>query len=143
MRRADRKEEEEKNLWEDDEITVVSKVGSTPSGPSTSPDEVRPQAVLLISTGSADGRRFYLEERDHIIGRSADVDVCLIDESISRQHAELVYRREDYVLRDLNSKNGTFLNGTEVHECPLRSGDVIQIGRHSLRFMLETTNTQP
>lgn len=122
---------------EEDDVTVVRPLEAPRAGRPRVDRELAHRAVLLISCNSQAQRRFYLDERDHIIGRSADVDISLLDESISRQHAILVYRREDYVLKDLDSKNGTFLNGTAVHECPLRPGDVVQIGSHSLRFLLE------
>lgn len=135
-----RRREDESDLSDitEDDVTVVREVGPAPTNRARLDRELAHRAVLLITANGEAARRFYLDERDHIIGRSAEVDISLLDESISRQHALLVFRREDFILKDLDSKNGTFLNGTSVHECPLRPGDVIQIGKHSLRFLLES-----
>lgn len=98
---------------------------------------LRLRAFLQITGGMELNRRYYLEYRDHFIGRSGEVDITLVDESISRLHAKVIWRNDDFIIVDLNSKNGTFLNGTAVHECPLRSGDTVQIGKHSLQFLFE------
>ena len=132
-----REDEQHDSAMELDDVTVVRQLEPPRVARLKADGELAHQAVLIIKAADQPQRRFSLNERDHIIGRSADVDISLLDESISRQHAILVYRREDYVLKDLDSKNGTFLNGTAVHECPLRPGDVIQVGSHSLRFLLE------
>jgi len=54
---------------------------------------------------------------------------------VSRHHCEINYHKYQYVLEDLDSANGTFINEVKVHETVLRSGDVIQIG--ALKFLFE------
>lgn len=143
MGRDLRKIEETTGVQEED-VTVVRKVEGPAAVRPPRPERAELQrAVLVIAVDGQAPWRFCLEERDHVIGRASEVDINLVDDSISRQHAVLLFRRDDFVLKDLDSKNGTFLNGTAVHECPLRPGDVIRIGNHSLRFQLEAPHTTP
>jgi FHA domain len=68
-----------------------------------------------------------------VLGRAPDMDVPLWDRSASRRHAELGWRGDGWVLRDLESTNGTRVNGTRVGnvQVPLRPGDRIEIGHHA------------
>lgn len=95
------------------------------------------RAYLEVTSGPGRGQRFYLSHKTHVMGRSLDADISLPDDSISRQHAQVLWRNEQYILLDLGSKNGTFLNGTSVHECPLHTGDELSLGNHTLQFLLE------
>jgi hypothetical protein len=68
------------------------------------------------------------------IGRSPDWEIVLDDRQVSRLHARIVWQGDHYEIEDLNSKNGTHLNGRDVTGSqPLRDGDEIQI---ALRFKL-------
>lgn len=96
------------------------------------------RAYLEVTAGPGRGRRFYLTGPEHVIGRNPDVDIYLPDESISRSHARVILRNDGYLLQDMDSKNGTFLNDTRVHECPLHTGDEITVGNHALHFLYET-----
>ena len=75
-----------------------------------------------------------LEEPVHSVGRTQNNSVRLHDTEISRAHAELVLRGKNYVLRDLGSSNGTFVNGQAATEHQLVSGDQIQIGKSLLLY---------
>jgi hypothetical protein len=81
-----------------------------------------------------DGRRLALGDVPAVIGRMPDCAVPLSDPQASRQHAEI--RRDDLGFRliDLQSMNGTQVNGTTVHEHVLADGDVILIGATSIRY---------
>jgi hypothetical protein len=81
-----------------------------------------------------DGRRFALSGPVTVIGRSSACDVPLDDASASRRHAELRRRGGKAVLVDLDSTNGTLVNGRRVREAPLRPGDRITIGTTSIVF---------
>jgi hypothetical protein len=87
-----------------------------------------PAAVVV------DGRRHELTKRRAVIGRSRDCDITLDDTNISRRHAEI--RQEDgaYWLVDLDSTNGSEVNGERVDRARLENDDVIVIGRTSLTF---------
>ena len=133
------RKQEELEVQEDD-VTVVRQRSQGGTERVRIHPRIAHRAVVHISAIGLPSRQIYLEEREHIIGRSAEVDISLLDESISRHHAKIVYQNEDFLLKDLDSKNGTFLNGTAVHECPLYSGDIIQVGNPSLRFLSESNH---
>lgn len=67
------------------------------------------------------------------IGRGSDCDIRLDDPGVSRHHAEILLG-EHVLLRDLNSTNGTYVNGTLIAEQPLMDGNVITVGSTSLTF---------
>ncbi len=75
-----------------------------------------------------DGRRTVPLDRSIVtIGRSLDNDVILNDPRVSRRHAQLRRRAGRYVVYDLGSSGGTFVNGDRVSECLLQPGDVISL----------------
>ena len=68
-------------------------------------------ASLFVIRGRDQGTRFQLEESVHTVGRTQDNSVRLHDTEVSRSHAELIRQGDAYLLRDLSSSNGTFVNG--------------------------------
>jgi pSer/pThr/pTyr-binding forkhead associated (FHA) protein len=75
-----------------------------------------------------------------VLGRAPDVDVPVWDRSASRRHAQLDWRGDGWVIRDLESTNGTRVNGARVgnsHVTYLRPGDRIEIGHH-VRLLVRT-----
>ena len=66
------------------------------------------------------------------VGRSARCDVILLDPAVSRRHAQLRHRDGRWILQDLESKNGSFVNGVRVGRTELRPGDVVLIGNKRL-----------
>jgi two-component system, NtrC family, sensor kinase len=91
-------------------------------------------ASLFVIQGRDQGSRFHLEESVHSIGRTHANSIRLHDTEVSRNHAELVRRGDTYVVRDLGSSNGTFVNGRLVSEGELNSGDQVQVGRSLLLY---------
>lgn len=84
--------------------------------------------VLIPQTGKADGARWILDRDEIILGRSPECDYVIADRQVSRQHARIRKHRDGYTLEDLNSKNGTYLNGAPIKEpVLLQDGDLIQI----------------
>jgi len=69
-----------------------------------------------------------------VIGRSRSCNLRLPSADASRRHAEILAGRDGFVLRDLRSTNGTFVNGVRVEERTLRPGDRIQIGGDTITF---------
>ena len=68
------------------------------------------------------------------IGKAPENDLVLADETVSRVHFEIVRDAKGYLVRDLKSTNGTFLDSAEVKEAYLRAGSVIAIGATELKF---------
>ena len=72
-----------------------------------------------------------------VLGRSSTAAVHVRDPKLSRKHCEIRPTADGYVIRDLESRNGTFVNGARVSEALLRDGDRIQIGLTRLVFRSE------
>jgi signal transduction histidine kinase len=89
---------------------------------------------LFVIQGRDQGTRFRLDEPAITLGRGASHSVQLHDTEVSRDHAELYRRGEGYVLRDLGSSNGTYVNGRPIQEIELASGDQLQLGRTLLLY---------
>jgi pSer/pThr/pTyr-binding forkhead associated (FHA) protein len=106
---------------------------AAPSDPGS-----RPSACLEIRNGALEGRRFALEGDETLIGRGPSADVTLADEGVSREHAVLSFDEETsgWTLEDLQSTNGTRVNGKRVRSSALQSGDELQIGNTRLAFLL-------
>lgn len=68
-----------------------------------------------------------------LIGRHDDCDVVVDEPSVSRHHARLVFRDHKWIVRDLESTNGTIVNGTRVGRCELRPGDCVVLGEVHLK----------
>lgn len=81
-----------------------------------------------------EGREIRLDGPRLALGRSLDNDITLEGRSVSRHHALLVRRYGRYTLRDLDSANGTLVNGHPIRECILRDGDLITLGDVELTF---------
>jgi signal transduction histidine kinase len=85
-------------------------------------------ATLFVIRGVDQGSRFELTEPIIRVGRDPSSTVQLHDTEVSRQHAEIRRVEADYAVSDLNSSNGTFVNGQRVRHHRLSSGDQLQLG---------------
>ncbi len=100
--------------------------------------DLRPALIFL--SGEMLAAPIPLEREVVILGRALEADIRINDSKISRRHACLnaVFndetRETEYVLTDLNSRNGTLLNGQPIVSETLRNGDKITVGEHILRF---------
>lgn len=100
--------------------------------------DLRPALVFL--TGDLLSLPIPLEREEVILGRALEADVRVNDPKISRKHASIntIYSSDNgdatYILTDLSSRNGTFLNGQKITSEALQPGDKITIGEHILRF---------
>jgi two-component system, cell cycle response regulator len=92
-------------------------------------------ACLVVIVGDEIGKRVTLEERDLVIGRSSTSDIQLDMDNVSRNHAMLTRTTLGWVVRDLGSTNGTFVNDSRVSERALKDGDQIRVGRAMLKFL--------
>ena len=69
------------------------------------------------------------------VGRHPESEIFLDDITVSRRHAEFVRSAGGYVVRDVGSLNGTYVNRERIDEVPLSSGDEVQIGKFKLVFL--------
>jgi pSer/pThr/pTyr-binding forkhead associated (FHA) protein len=82
---------------------------------------------------------FELSAEETLIGRNPTTDITLLDDGISREHAIILYDPESdsYTLEDLQSTNGTQVNGKRVRSVTLAEGDEVRVGRTLFRFSRE------
>ncbi|MGH2411618.1 MAG: FHA domain-containing protein [Chloroflexota bacterium] len=115
------------------------------SSPATSPSggAVRPGAVaqlVVLSAGKTTfqaGQQFRLRNPT-LLGREPASDILVDDDFVSGQHLRLVGGANGWTAQDLNATNGTRLNGTRLlGTMPLKSGDILDVGRLKLRFVLD------
>ena len=94
-------------------------------------------AKLVIRNGGFDGMEYALEAEETLIGRNPTTDVTLLDENISREHALILFDPESgaYTIEDLQSTNGTKVNGKGIRTHTLEPGDEIQIGHTRFQFV--------
>lgn len=78
-----------------------------------------------------------LDQEEVEIGRSSQCKVQLVLDNISRRHAKICFRNEEYLIEDLGSTNGIFVNGVRVTKCVLRNNDQIEIGEARIHFIEE------
>jgi pSer/pThr/pTyr-binding forkhead associated (FHA) protein len=91
-------------------------------------------ALLVVLRGPNTGARFLLDDDEVMSGRHPDSDIFLDDVTVSRKHA--IFRRtpQGFVVRDVGSLNGTYVNRELVDEVTLTTGDEVQIGKFRLVF---------
>jgi len=99
--------------------------------------ELRNPARLVIKNGGFEGMAFELTAAEMLIGRNPTTDITLLDDGISREHAIILYDADSdsYSLEDLQSTNGTQVNGKRVRSVTLQSGDEVQVGRTLFLFI--------
>lgn len=89
--------------------------------------------LVLLSEGYT-GRTYELKAETTTVGRVSDNAFEIPEASVSSHHAELVLRGPDVLVRDLNSTNGTFINGDRVTEATLKSGQILRLGTIEMRL---------
>ena len=72
-------------------------------------------------------------QEELLVGRHYACDVVITDATVSRRHARLIFRDGGWIVQDLESTNGTLLNGKRVGRCRLRPGDQLALGDQRLR----------
>jgi pSer/pThr/pTyr-binding forkhead associated (FHA) protein len=94
-------------------------------------------AKIVIANGGFDGMEYVLNEEETLIGRNPTTDITLLDENISREHALILFDADSdaYTIEDLQSTNGTKVNGKGVRSHELNSGDEIQVGSTKFQFV--------
>lgn len=94
-------------------------------------------ALFRMEPGSANLDEFLMEKEVALFGRGSNCDVVLTEKKASRKHFEVRRQGLSFFLKDLNSANGTVVNGNAVTETELVAGDVIQVGESKIEFSIE------
>ncbi len=102
-----------------------------------------PLFQLVMRSGPTPGATFSLEGDQLVVGRDSASAIAINDAEVSRKHARLTFQGGKYVIEDLGSTNGTFVNGQRlVSPVVLKSGDVISLGEQIV-LMYETLSSDP
>jgi transcriptional regulator with GAF, ATPase, and Fis domain len=92
-------------------------------------------AQLIALGGPLKGTAFLLDQTEFVLGRDAANALCLDDPAVSRQHCLIFRRQESFYVRDLESRNGTYLNQAPVAEQVLSNGDQLKVGESVFVFL--------
>ena len=101
------------------------------------------RAILTVADGPDTGRGTQLEEGVLTIGTDSGSGFCLTDPTVSRRHAEISRTSEGFLLQDVGSTNGTFINGVRVDRAYLRDGTTITLGKSEIGFRLNEETFVP
>jgi DNA-binding winged helix-turn-helix (wHTH) protein len=113
-------------------IEDVEWVGDPGGAPASQP-AAAPAARAAIVRLTTDDRTVVLTEGSHIVGRDPDASVWIDSAVVSRHHARLIVQRDGITIEDLDSRNGTFVNGARVAGVSaLAHGDELRIATHAL-----------
>ena len=91
-------------------------------------------ALLVVRRGPNSGSRFLLDSDTTTAGRHPSSDIFLDDVTVSRRHADFLRTDEGFVVRDVGSLNGTYVNRERIDEAALGDGDEVQVGKYRLVF---------
>jgi len=83
---------------------------------------------LIVREASGNQREIELTHTPFTLGRQGDNDLVLLDGRISRHHARIVQDEQGYLIEDMGSRHGTYVNGERAESCRLKSGDQINLG---------------
>jgi sigma-B regulation protein RsbU (phosphoserine phosphatase) len=99
---------------------------------------------LIFLAGPNAGRRYKLREQgDYIIGRRSDCQIFIPDMRVSRQHARIHQEGGEWVIEDLGSNNGTFVNGERIQSVKLKNQDEIGVATNSIRVEMPDAAKRP
>lgn len=127
--------EDERTVFETSEETVLEE-GTAIDEDRTMFYEEPETRLIVVKSENLEGE-ISLEEEEILLGRSEEIDVTVDDKRVSREHCKISRVGNDFVISDLGSSNGTFVNGLKVTEKPLENGDRIQIGSNVFEFRIE------
>ena len=117
----------------------VLEAGDTEVVPGRVPTLPPGIALLVVRRGPNAGSRFLLDAEVTTAGRHPDSDIFLDDVTVSRRHAEFRSDAGEFVVVDVGSLNGTYVNRTRIDEVQLSGGDEVQIGKYRLVFHASAT----
>ncbi|NLV72744.1 MAG: FHA domain-containing protein [Actinobacteria bacterium] len=118
------------------EVTLAYTLADQDTGAAIPMGEGTPGAMLLIRAGGGrEGENIALGGDVLTIGRSPHSDLFLDDVTVSRHHARILRVEDEYLVEDLNSLNGTYVNRKRIERHRLSDGDELQIGKFKLAFL--------
>src|ERR1041385_3075205 len=94
-------------------------------------------AKLVVLSAGFSGRTHELNVDKTTVGRVEDNTFQIADPSVSSHHCEVLLRGSDVVVKDLNSTNGTFINGEKISESALKPGQTLRLGQIELQLLTE------
>ena len=100
----------------------------------------RPSATLVIRQGPQAGMSFPLSGGQAVIGREEGLEISLQDPEASRRHTRVTWQAGQFVIEDLGSTNGTFVNGKKISAnklVPVQKGTSVRFGQIEMEFYLE------
>ncbi len=92
-------------------------------------------AILIVLKGAGIGSRYLINSDSTKIGRELNNDISLDDITVSRSHA-IISKDKNFIIKDLGSLNGTYINAIAIREQVLSDGDEIQIGKFHLTLFM-------
>src|SRR5262245_46798415 len=101
------------------------------------------QFELLAVTGAIKGTRFVLKKPVIRIGSHMECDVFIRDEFASRGHCEIRTEADGHYIQDLDSRNGTFVDGVKVKQARLNPGSLIRVGQTDLFYHVHLDESLP
>ncbi len=119
-----------------DESTALIRLSDiAPKGSGQAQALSGPHPRLVCIKGPMAGREWPVSKTEVVIGRGQENDVVIDHRSLSRQHAKIVLSGSQYRVVDVNSSNGTLVNGERYAQADLKRGDIIELGHVKFRLM--------
>lgn len=97
--------------------------------------EIKRRGYVYVFAGKRKIAEYTIKKERVTIGRTRSNDIMVRSRKVSRLHAQIVTVETDRVIEDCNSMNGTYVNERLIKYQPLQSGDMIQIGEFSLKYV--------
>lgn len=98
-------------------------------------------AKLVLGFNGQTLHEYSLDQETVTIGRKTDNDIHIDNLAVSGNHAKILTILNDSFIEDLDSTNGTYINGKKVNKHALKNGEIITIGKHELKYINEPTFT--
>ncbi|UCD85324.1 MAG: FHA domain-containing protein [Deltaproteobacteria bacterium] len=95
------------------------------------------KASLIILSGPEMGRKQELTANPSVLGRDKKAEFIIANATVSRRHALIRYHNGKYILKDLDSANGTLFRGSRIDEVVISHGDKFQLGNCLVQIILE------
>lgn len=131
----------------DDRTITLAKVDPLMDAPGAADDVMvdlsgieKGQAILVVRGGDDEGDHYPIRSQVTTLGRHPESDIVLDDITVSRRHSELRLVDGRYVVSDVGSLNGTYVNQQRIDSAVLAQGDELQVGKFRLVFLQSAGN---